>query len=173
MVEKPCRAPCRPRTELHRGRFHPLFPLFYPARLRTAAMGDSGDIRDHRTVIRIYPGAGKVAALHAVGLLDHTGTRGTHPHRNDLQPVGDQVPRYSTIVRHMHNWPIRPKDGRSSSTAVTRPLPNIIFTLEARATRNPWSLTAPATTSSATTTPGWRAGPSSPKYWTVRPEHRR
>lgn len=47
------------------------------------------------------------------------------------------------------------------------------FTLEARATRNPWSLTAPATTSSATTTPGWRAGPSSPKYWTVRPEHRR
>lgn len=26
-------------TELHRGRFHPLFPLFYPARLRTAAMG--------------------------------------------------------------------------------------------------------------------------------------
>lgn len=79
MVEKPCRAPCRPRTELHRGRFHPLFPLFYPARLRTAAMGDSGDIRDHRTVIRIYPGAGKVAALHAVGLLDHTGTRGSSP----------------------------------------------------------------------------------------------
>lgn len=60
MVEKPCRAPCRPRTELHRGRFHPLFPLFYPARLRTAAMGDSGDIRDHRTVIRIYPGAEKL-----------------------------------------------------------------------------------------------------------------
>lgn len=73
------------------------------------------------------PGAGKVAALHAVGLLDHTGTRGTHPHRNDLQPVGDQVPRYSTIVRHMHNWPIRPKDGRSSSTAVTRPLPKYHF----------------------------------------------